>query len=115
MSIISRMRKQTACWWEQTAAIDDYGNTGFNAPIEISCRWVDKREEFIDPDGDKQLSKSIVYVDRDMKIGDYLILDSLSNIATPADPESNVGAFQIRGWENLPNFKATEFLKTAFL
>lgn len=112
MSIITKMRKQTAVYWQQAAGVDDYGRASFEDPVEITCRWEDVREEYIDENNERQLSKSVIYVDRVMKIGDWLFLGDLSDLSDSEVPESNEGAIEVKYFGKLPNLKNTEYLLT---
>ena len=115
MSIIKKMRKQKAVWWErQTEPQDRFGNFGFNEPVEIDCRWDDTAQEFTDSQGQLQISRSLVYVDRVMKPGDRLKLGEMDS-ETPLDPLEVQDAFAIKRFDQNPNLKATEFLLTAYL
>ena len=120
MSIISRMRKQTAVLWPLASGsgevkYDDYGQPVTEDPVEIECRWEDKNEEFIDSAGTKRLSNALVYVDRDLEPGDVLMLGDLYDITDLDEPKENDGAFEVRRFDKIPNFRATEFLRTAYL
>ncbi len=114
MGIITRMRKQQAVWWA-LASIDGHGKEVYVSPVQIKCRWEDSNEEFMDAGGDRQLSNAIVYVDRDTPVGGVLMLGVLADITDPINIKENDGAWEIRKFNNLPNLKATEFLKTAML
>ena len=114
MSVIVKMRKQTAVWWERESAPDTYGRFSFNAPVEIACRWDDTLQEFLDAQGEKRLSQAVAYVDRIMKPGDRLMRGSLESDLTD-DPIPVEGAFEIKRFDQNPNFKATETLLTAFM
>jgi hypothetical protein len=113
MSVIKKMRKQTAIWWERTAA-DRYGQYGFRAPVEIKCRWDGVGSEFRSKAGAVEISDATVYPDRPMKVGDKLKLGSLDS-NTPDNPTNLIDAFEIKKFGTTPNFKATEFLYTAYL
>ena len=115
MSLITRMRKQTAVYWAQAAARDDDGQLTFAAPVEIDCRWDDEAQEFIDSEGRKVVSRSIVYVDRVMIVGDMLYLGTLASLSGETDPRNVATAYKIRGWARNPDIKANEFLLTAKL
>jgi hypothetical protein len=115
MSLISKMRKQTAIYWEFSAN-DEYGKPQFEEPVEIDCRWIDISEEFLDSKGNRQISNSKVYVDRDMILGSILKLGNVADMDSGVDnPLLQDSAYQIRKIEKLPNFKATEFLRTVYL
>ena len=121
MSIISRMRKQTAVYWapesEESAGddFDDFGLPQVTIGVEISVRWEDRTEEFIDAEGMRQLSNAIVYVDQDVIIGGILMLGELTDITDAVNIKENDGAWEIRRFDKLPIIRATEFLRTAYL
>ena len=121
MSIITRMLKQTCVYWPLASAesgglaYDDYGQPVVTDPIEITCRWEDVNEEFLDATGTKQMSRAVVYVDRDVSLGGILMLGELTDITDEDNPKENDGAWEIRKFDKLPNFRATEYLRTAYL
>lgn len=112
MSIITRMQKQRAIWWKRLAP-DKYGNFSFDPPIEIACRWDDVNENFIDPRGEQLTTHALVYVDRVMLPGDRLKLGELET-DTPDNP-LDIDTHDIKRMDINPNFKATEFLRVAYL
>ena len=121
MSIISRMRKQTAVYWALAStesggvAYDDFGQPQLTDPVEIKCRWDDTSEEFIDPKGTKQVSRSKVYTDRDVVVGEVLMLGVLTDVDGSISVKENDNAWEIKRFDKTPNLKATEFLRTAYL
>jgi len=112
MSIIVRMRKQHAVWWKRLTA-DRFGNFSFDGPVEISCRWDDTNENFIDARGEELTSHALVYVDRPMSPGDRLMIGELDT-NTPTNP-LDADTHDIKRMDTNPNFKATEFLRVAYL
>jgi len=114
MGIITRMRKQTAVYWS-FRSINQYGVKTYDSPVQISVRWEDKNEQFLDTKGQIQMSKSVVFVDRDMVNQDVLMLGVLADITDAVNILENEGAWEIKRFDKLPNIKATEFLRTAFL
>ena len=114
MSIISRMRKQDAIYWPYSST-DEFGVKVVGAYVEIKCRWEDKNEEFLDANGEIQMSNAVVYVDRDTPIGGILMLGTKDDITDDTDIKENNGAWEIKRFDNLPNLKVTEFLKIAYL
>jgi len=121
MGIITRMRKQTAVYWPLASSdsggddFDDYGQPIVTIPVEISCRWEDVSEEFIDAKGTRQVSRSKVYVDRDVDVGGILLLGTEDDITDLTNIKENEGAWEIRRFDRLPNLKTTEYLRTAWL
>ncbi len=112
MSIIVKMRKQKAVYWKRLTP-DQYGKFSFADPVEIVCRWEDRIHEFLDHQGEKQVSKSIVYVDRVVSLGDRLMRGEMDS-NTPNDPLAT-DSFEVRRFDQDPNIKATEFLLIAYL
>src|SRR6266513_567931 len=111
-SIITKMRKQKAILLRRLAP-DKYGKFAFDIPVEISCRWEDVIQEFLDHVGEKRISQSVVYVDRVVKIGDRLMRGELTS-SVPNDPLLTE-SFEVKQFNQLPNLKATESLLTAYL
>jgi hypothetical protein len=111
--IIKKMRRQTAVWWQRGAA-DSYGQFSYASPVEITCRWEDRTVEFIDAIGQRQLSASVVYVDRVMAPGDLLRLGDMESSFT-SDPSDLTGVGEVRRMEKTPTLKATKTLLVAYL
>lgn len=114
MSIITKMRKQSCVYWALTG-FDNYGQPTWDSPVEIDCRWEDVHEEFIDANEQRQISKAIIYVDRDICVGSILMLGALDSGVDEISPKQNDNAYEIQRFEKLPTLKATEFLRTAIL
>lgn len=121
MSVITKMRKQKAIAWTRTL-VDVHGNPTFSNPFEVACRWDDENEVFRTSDSREEISRSVVYPDRAMKPGDYLLLATQAEFnAMSLDaqerllPQHIEGAYPVRATAANPNFKATETLHTAFL
>lgn len=137
MSLIVRMRRQRAVWWQRVETPNKYGEFTFNPPVEVRCRWEDVAVEFVDPKSEKQISRSLVYVDRVMTPGDRLKLGELSETdwiletgfwsdsgiwvddALWIDSLSTVtideDSFEIRRFDQTPNLRNTRTLLTAYL
>jgi len=112
MGIISKMRKQDAVYWPP-GAYDGYGQPTLGTAVAIKCRWEDVAEQFLDSDQQEQISNARVYVDRTVELGGMLWLGDISS--APSDPRTDDDAWEIRKYESIPNFKATEFLKSVLL
>ena len=117
MSIISKMTKQgQRCIFWAITGFDQYGQPTYDEPVDIDCRWEDEIQEYIDKDGNQKLSKSVVYVDRNMEVGGVLLLGSLDDSGIDEEnPLINEGASEIMQFCKLPNLRNTETLRTAIL
>lgn len=115
MSLITRMLRQVAVYWPPTHP-DDQGEPISGEPIEIRCRWEDAAKAYLDKNGVETTSNSIVYVDRDLEIGGILWQGKLADIdPDTTHPYKNKGAAEIKQFGKLPNLRATEHLRTAWL
>lgn len=113
MRIITRMRKQKAVWWKRTTP-NEFGAFSFEEPVEIMCRWEEAVGQVLGSAGEMVPSKTMVYVDRDMSIGDKLKLGE-EDSDTPSDPKDDPLAYEIQGWQKIPTLRATQFLRIATL
>lgn len=113
MSIIKRMRKQKAVWWERLDP-DRYGSYSFAEPVEISCRWDDSGSEYRTVKGQVEISQATVYPDRVLRQGDKLRKGPIET-DEPLDPKTVANSFEVQRFEETPNLKNTETLYTAHL
>jgi hypothetical protein len=106
---------QTAAYWAWTGT-DRFGKPTYAAAIDISVRWEDVSEEFINSDGETVISRAKVYVDRDLKIKGVLLLDGIQTGTNLTSPKKNNGAWEIRRFDKLPTIDQDETpLRTVFL
>lgn len=123
MSVITRMLRQTAVYWARNDATDDYGALSWAEPVEIACRFTRTDAQAVNrkdsrnaiQDSPKQTSESVVYVDRDMRPGDVLLLGPLTEDTDQTNALANEGAVEVKRFSSMPNMRATEFLRKAYL
>jgi hypothetical protein len=115
------MRKQTAVYWPLGTSesggtdIDGFGVPVLGTPVQIEVRWEDVTEQFLDKENNPQISRAKVYVDRDVDVGGVLMLGTLEDVLDETRAKNNVGAWEIRKFDKIPNLKATEYLRIAIL
>jgi len=114
MSIIRRMRKQKAVWWERSATSDRFGKFTFSEPAEIDCRWDDSISEYRTEDGQMHISQATVYPDRVLSVGDKLRKGEMET-DEPLDPTTLDSSFEVQRFQQIPNLKNTETLFMAHL
>jgi len=121
MSIITRMLKMTCVYWppggEDSGGhdFDDYGKPLYADSVELKCRWEDKAIEFISSTGTAEVSKSVVFVESDVRPGGVLFLGSLTDLTDEDVPKNNDGAWEIKQFNKVPNLRVTEYVRTAYL
>ena len=113
MGIITKMLKQKAVYWE-FQSLDSFGKPVFSTPKEISVRWEDTLEKFMDASGNEVVSKSKVYCDRDLKVRSLLKLSKLEDLPS-TDWQQNSGVFTISRFDKIPNLRNTETVRIAYL
>jgi len=113
MRVAKRFMKQKAVWWSHNA-IDEFGHPSYTTPEEVDCRWDDMAEQFINANGDQETSRSILIVDRDMKLKDKLKLGEYDSTIY-VDPDDNEDVWEILQFNKIPDVKGTKFLREVYL
>jgi hypothetical protein len=91
---------------------DGQGGDLVGLPIPIKCRWEDRNEEFADPrTGEQQISNAVVYVDRTLKVGDWLY----NGASDEPLPQSLDRAYKIKRFDNTPNLRNLKVIRKAYL
>ena len=127
MGLISRMRRQNAVYWPPDN-VDGYGRTTHGAPVALTLRgadnyrvrWEGKAEQFVAADGTTQVTNAVVYVPQlpdgsEVAVGGYLYLGEVAALVDQAVAENNAGAMPVKRFDTLPNLKASELLRVAYL
>lgn len=117
-TLLTDKLRQTAVYWGDPQSDGAGGRTfGSAYPIELSIRWEQRQELFIDASGQESTSKAVVYVDQDVDIGGYLYLGGLDDLssAEEANPLTVDGTYEIRGLKKLPDIRADRFMRKAWL
>ena len=120
--VILRACNQVAVYWGGPVS-DGYGGKSFDNPVEILCRWQDEVQTISKTEGKEILSKSVVYVLQDLDEEGWLFLgtlDSLYDLAESSfgaisDPKKFENTFEIIRFDKIPDKKAVEFVRKAYL
>jgi len=114
-SFPNRSLNQTAVYWDNPSP-SGWGGDSWDDPAEVDCRWEKKQELFIDATGEEKRSSAVVYLNQDVDLGGYLMLGDLDDIPSDSQlPTDFSGAFEIRGFNKIPNIKGTKFERKAWL
>jgi len=125
---ILRNLNQTAVYWSSPKE-NGYGGVDYADPIQISCRWEDKQQIIGTITGNQiigfqNMSRAIVYVDRDLDVDGWLMLGTLDDLTDSSgdssgeyyDPHQIAGAYIIKRFEKMPSLQsATNVLRIAYL
>lgn len=109
-----RTMKSYAVYWS-VDTLDDHGQPTYSDPVLIGCRWDDVQEEFVSANGDREMSRARVIVDRDLEVKGVLMHGTLSDVSDQDDPKNNDGAWEIRSFSKTPDFKGKKFLRQVYL
>jgi len=115
------MLKQTCVYWAPALddsgsyTYDNYGKVQYQDAVELACRWQDRAEEFLNGDGDLNISNSIVFTGVDVTVKGVLMLGTLSDVTDEDEPLNNTTAHEIKRFDKIPTLKATKFLRKAYL
>lgn len=115
MELLRRMLRQKAVYWPMASGYDNYGNPINSNPVQISCRWVDREDQFLDKEGRLQISRAMVYVSQPVVLGGVLWLGLLANINISGKWTDNVNAWEIRKINNDPKFRNQASLLWVYL
>lgn len=107
------LRYQKAVYWAYIRP-DPTGVPVVAAPVEISVRWTDTQEEYIDKAGATQLSRAKVFVDRVVTLDGYLMLGELG-VGTPDDPKTTRGAYMIRKFREVKSINQRKAVRIAYV
>lgn len=108
--MINRLN-QVATYWESQEP-NGFGGRLTGPATPIKCRWEDKSVRYAGRlDHQEEISKAVVFVDREMNVGDWLFLGPTSE----SDPTTLEGAHQIRKFERVPDLRNLNTLLMAIL
>lgn len=106
MRIHRRHCKQRATWWVR-AGKDKYASPTWVTPVPVKVRWEHATRTAVDAEGNEYISQDTVYVDREMTVGDKIML------GVSASPVPPTGSIEIKSFERVPNLQNTEVILKA--
>jgi len=112
--LAKKYMKQDAVYWP-TEDVDAFGKPSWGSPVVIKCRWESSRETFINANGDEEVSRAKLIVDRDIEEKSVLLLGTLANVTDQDNPKENDGAWEVRLFMKTPDAKAKRFLREVYL
>lgn len=113
---LKRNMRQTAVYWAVTSA-DGRGWFNFATPEEVSCRWENRQEAFVDANGEEHLSIAVVTTTEDVTLNGLLFLGTLDDLsdAEESDPSTVDNALIIRARNKTSGVKNRYYKRTVFL
>jgi hypothetical protein len=117
-NLYRKLRDWAVYWAPEKGSVS--GQYVFEVPVEVKCHWEEMGVEFLDREGNRQLSRALVYVaDPKLRLGvmwkgrlkDAEATTKLAN----SDPFLNEDAYEIRQVKNLPSTRSDARLVTLYL
>lgn len=110
MSFLTMYLNQTLTWWRNTGT-DGFGDSTYAAPQYLPCRWEDRSTLITNAEGAQVPSRARAWLDRDVKIGDWLMLGK----STGSDPNHIDAAYIVQDFRKVPSLDATDFERIAVM
>lgn len=116
-NFISRVCKQTAVYWGNPVDTGD-GRT-WDAPVEIKCRWQDRKQVIMEDNGEKLISRALVFTNQELDYNGLMYLGTLNGLDSTQETDPTTideGVCIIKRFEKIPAIASTGvFLYRAFL
>lgn len=111
---------QTAVYWAPALSRDVFGQDTFAAGVDLACRWQDKVEEFVNANGERELSAAVVYCEQPAdpaRVDARMYLGSITDLTAGeiADPTTVAGSHVVRAVSQSPSMNAGETLYKLWL
>lgn len=106
-------RNQNAIYWAPTVA-DAYGRMALAAPVQITCRWEDNMELFINMEGQEVRSAAVVYPSQAVLTEGFLCQGLVADLPSDDSPES-AGALKIQATQCSPGVRSSATLLKVWL
>lgn len=104
---------QTMVHWVKGSS-DGRGGYSFGAASEITCRYEEKVERFLDQNGEEQISMGVIYYDSSISVGDRVFDGVLSDLDSSGS-HLTVTSWPIRGISAIPDVKGNTTLYKAWI
>lgn len=96
---------QWAVLWPTTGGTAESGEPLVGPPVEIRCRWIDRRSESLDPDGQPIALDATVIVDREIPIGSNMWKGKLKDWYGTGSAGSGIGLMAVKTSGTTPDIK----------
>jgi hypothetical protein len=89
----------------------------FDTAVELSVRWEERGDLFVDGAGQERTSRAVVFISQDVDLGGYLYLGTLASLDSSegVDPFELTEAYEILQFSKIPDRSGTVFVRTVWL
>lgn len=103
---------QVITYWQYNA-VNGFGERSFLAPVLLKGRWSGVSQLIITNSGEQVPSRSVIYLQQDVQVGEYLAQGDFTGIADPTSiPKS---AFMILKFNQDMSVLGDDLFRQAFL
>ncbi len=97
----------TPCIYWGNPQEDGYGSYTFDDPEDIMCRWEESTQLIIDQNGDKVVSRAVIYLSQPLQYNGLVKLGSVEDLDSveAADPSLLEDAYTIKRVEKIPDLR----------
>lgn len=111
---MERILREKAVYWKCIGR-DKHGQPIYDAPVEIKCRWEDQSKLFLNAQGQEEVSRAEVMVDRKIPLDSVLWFGSLNQVSYLTEPLRNEDAWHVRYFKRIPTRNGKKFVRIATL
>lgn len=115
-AVLRRFTKQKLVYWRKIGS-NDFGRPVYAEPVELDCRWEDKQQEVVMPDGRKIMSRGYVLIGDPLLAGSLVFLGTLvdwqQSEGYPAPPGVVQGGREVLLLKQTPDIKARDSIYEA--
>lgn len=108
----------TLVYWEPNKA-DKFGFARVLDPVELKCRWEDKKAEAgINPDGMTIFASSVIYLQTPLEVGGYVMQGTIEDVEDsgfPDDPTMDSRVREIIRVDNIPDLRGKSRVVTVMI
>lgn len=98
MRLITKVQKEYLTYWaplDPENPTNEYGETVFAVPVEMTCRWDDKVQEIIQADGTVVHGKVQLITQEKLQVGGIVVRGRLETVTYMVDPRLNPEAYKV--------------------
>lgn len=115
MSLIERMLKYDKCVYWAPKGKNQFGKPLFENPVELGCRWEDRKSRRMDATGVEQIFNGKVFVGIDLDLDGVLWHGLLIDVPVDGDPSIPPDDVQIiAAFDKVGKIRNDKFVRTAF-
>jgi hypothetical protein len=116
--VLAKFTNQNLVYWQKTGA-DTFGKPTYADPVEIRCRWEDRRSERLRPDGRFVATTAYILIGVPLIVGSLVFLGTLADWQAlptyPNLPTNLQGGREVMDLKTTPDIKAQGNVYEAFL